>query len=54
MILDSNANQIATNHDLEQAGFDANTSDFADPEVADILDRAAKHPTQSIVSGRPR
>jgi glycosyltransferase involved in cell wall biosynthesis len=54
MILDSNANQIATNHDLEQAGFDANTSDFADPEVADIHDRAAKHPTQSIVSGRPR
>jgi glycosyltransferase involved in cell wall biosynthesis len=54
MILDSNENPIATNHDLEQAGFDANTSDFADPEVADILDRVAKHPTQSIVSGRPR
>jgi hypothetical protein len=54
MVLSTSEEQFAVSQDLEQAGFNANTSDFADPQVADILDRAAKHPNQSVVGRRRR
>jgi glycosyltransferase involved in cell wall biosynthesis len=52
MIRDASHDQIATGKELEQPGFDMNTSDFSDPRVADILDHATRHPNPSVVSRR--
>ena len=54
MVLSTSEEQFAVSQDLEQAGFNANTSDFADPQVADILDRATKHPNPSVIGRRRR
>jgi hypothetical protein len=54
MVLSTSEEQFAVSQDLEQAGFNANTSDFADPQIADILDRATKHPNPSVIGRRRR
>jgi hypothetical protein len=52
LIRDVPDDQIAAGEEFEEAGFDMNASDFADPQGTDILDHATRHPNQNVVRRR--
>jgi glycosyltransferase involved in cell wall biosynthesis len=52
LIRDVPDDQIAAGEEFEEAGFDMNASDFADPQGTDILDHATRHPNQNVVRHR--